>query len=122
MSLQLKNLTDNVLIVQATGSFPTEDYEEFLRQIDEEVEQFGRTRIFVDMHDFLEVHDWHQRTVWKELACGRECFNAVKRLAIVGASTCESWMASFCQPFTKAEVRFYDTTEADAARVWIEEE
>ena len=29
-------------------------------------------------------------------------------------------MAVFCKPFTSAQIRYFDRTEAQAARAWIE--
>ena len=33
----------------------------------------------------------------------------------------DGWMAKFCRPFTKAEIRYYDRSQADQARAWIHE-
>ncbi len=40
---------------------------------------------------------------------------------MVGDRKWEKWMANFCKPFTKANVRYFDKLEVDAAWKWLEE-
>jgi hypothetical protein len=39
----------------------------------------------------------------------------------VGEKKWQRWMAEFCKPFTTAEVRYFDKTEAGMARTWLDE-
>ena len=40
---------------------------------------------------------------------------------MVGDRKWEQWMASFCKPFTKATVKYFDASEVDAAWKWLRE-
>ena len=42
-------------------------------------------------------------------------------IALVGDRKWERWMASFCKPFTRAKVRYFDKAEVDTAWKWLEE-
>jgi hypothetical protein len=59
--------------------------------------------------------------LWQDIKWDLKHFNHVERLAIVGEKAWHKWMASFCKPFTTAEVRYFTLDELDAARAWINE-
>jgi len=40
---------------------------------------------------------------------------------MVGEKKCQHGMATFCKPFTKATIRYFDHTEAAEARKWLGE-
>ena len=46
-------------------------------------------------------------------------FADIERLAMVGEKKWEEWMAKFCRPFTNAEIRYFDQSQAEEARSWI---
>jgi hypothetical protein len=119
VSLTLETVRDKILTAHASGKLRNEDYERFVPAVDRLIEESGPIRILFDMEDF---QDGKLRAAWEDLEFGLKHLHDVERLAMVGENAWERWMASFCQPFTKAEVRFYERSEADAARSWIEEE
>jgi hypothetical protein len=46
-------------------------------------------------------------------------FADIERLAIVGETKWEQWMANFCKPFTKAKIKYFDISQQDAAEAWL---
>jgi len=48
-------------------------------------------------------------------------FADIERLAIVGEKKWQQGMATFCKPFTKATIRYFDHPDAAEARRWLEE-
>ena len=46
-------------------------------------------------------------------------FHDIERLAMIGEKAWQHGMAVFCKPFTKAEVRYFDSSEATEAESWI---
>jgi hemerythrin-like domain-containing protein len=50
-----------------------------------------------------------------------EHFVDINRLAIIGETKWQEWMAKFCRPFTTATIRYFDHAAADEARRWIRE-
>ncbi len=120
MSITVETTTrDNAITVHATGRLRAEDYERFVPDVDSLIEEIGPIRILFDMQDF---HGWESGAGWNDLKRSFKHRGGVERLAMVGDTTWETWMAKFCQPFTRAEVRYYDRSEGDDARAWIEED
>ena len=73
-------------------------------------------RILFDMAGF---HGWELGAAWEDFKFGIEHFADIERLAMVGEKRWQEGMATFCKPFTKAEVRFFDRTAAVEARNWL---
>ena len=48
-------------------------------------------------------------------------FSDIERLAIVGENKWQQGMATFCKPFTKATIRYFDHADAAEARKWLGE-
>jgi hypothetical protein len=48
-------------------------------------------------------------------------FSDIERLAMVGDKKWQHGMATFCKPFTKATVRYFDQAQAAEARTWLTE-
>jgi hypothetical protein len=48
-------------------------------------------------------------------------FSHIERLAVVGEKKWQEGMVTFCKPFTKATVQYFDHTDAAEARKWLDE-
>ena len=119
MSLTLVESNDQIIRITVSGKLSKDDYEQFVPDIERFIEQHGEVRMLVVMEDF---HGWTVGGLWEDIKFDLHHFNDVDRLAIVGDRTWEKWMAAFCKPFTTASIRYFDLSELDAAKVWIEEE
>jgi hypothetical protein len=118
MTIQLDSLEDaKILKVQVNGKLTKEDYEEFVPRAEQLIQQHGKVRILFEMRDF---HGWHAGAAWEDLKFGVKHFKDIERIAMVGEKAWQHGMTAFCKPFTVAEVRYFDHTEADQARAWIE--
>jgi hypothetical protein len=95
-----------------------EDYEQFVPEIDRVVEANGKIRIGMEMHDF---HGWDLSAMWEDTKVGLRHFSDIERIALVGETRWEQGIATFCKPFYKATVRYFDTSQADEAHRWLEE-
>jgi hypothetical protein len=107
-----------VLEVTLTGRLVKADYETFVPAVERLVEQHGKIRLLVVMHDF---HGWTAGAMWADTKFAAHHFRDIERLAIVGETKWQHGMAVFCKPFTKAQIRYFDQGEADKARAWLEE-
>jgi hypothetical protein len=99
-----------------TGKLVKEDYDTFVPAVDRALEQHGKIRILVGMHDF---HGWTASAMWEDTKFGLRHFNDIERLAMVGETKWQHGMAIFCKPFTTAEVGYFEYDQLDAARTWI---
>ena len=107
-----------VLEVALTGKLVKADYETFVPAVERLIEQHGKIRLLVVMHDF---HGWTAGAMWADTKFAAHHFKDIERLAVVGEKKWQHGMAVFCKPFTKAEIRYFDQAEADKARAWLEE-
>jgi SpoIIAA-like len=57
----------------------------------------------------------------RTLSAHMKHFADIDRLAMVGDNRWEHGMATFCTPFTKATIRYFDQAAAAEARKWLEE-
>jgi hypothetical protein len=104
------------LIVRVSGKLSKGDYEHFVPGLERLIKEQGKVRVLFEMHDF---HGWEAGALWEDIKFDVKHFADIGRLAMVGEKKWEEWMARFCQPFTSAEIRYFDQSQADAAREWI---
>ncbi len=108
----------NILSVKLSGKLSKEDYERFVPEVEGLIKKNGKIRILLHMHDF---HGWSVGALWEDIKFDMKHFGDIERLAMVGDRKWEAGMAAFCKPFTTAKVRYFDASESDKARAWIEE-
>jgi len=106
-----------VIEVKATGKLSKENYEQFVPEFERLVQKCGKIRVLFEMHDF---HGWTAGALWQDIKFDLKHFSDIERLALVGDKKWEEGMATFCKPFTKAKIRYFDQAEADEARQWLE--
>ncbi len=120
MSIELQEKNDGKVVeVKATERLTTEDYQRFVPEIERLVKQHGKIRLLFEMHDF---HGWTAGALWQDLKFDLKHFRDIERLALVGERKWQKGMATFCKPFTTAEIRYFDQAQADEARTWLETE
>jgi len=118
MAVEVAQLADGkVLHVKVSEKLTKEDYEHFV-PVTEQMMSGGRIRILLEMENF---HGWEMSALWEDIKFDIKHFKDIDRLAMVGDSKWEKGMAVFCKPFTTASIRYFDATELDAARAWLEE-
>ncbi|MBR9802612.1 STAS/SEC14 domain-containing protein [bacterium] len=109
----------NVIEVQLSGKLTKEAYHEFVPFTEEKIKEHGKIRLLVVLHDF---HGWDAGAMWEDIKFDLHHFRDIERLAIVGESRWEKGMASFCRPFTTANVKYFEKEQLDEARQWITSE
>lgn len=107
-----------ILFVRVTGKLSKEDYQQFTPRVEALIQQFGKIRILFEMHDF---HGWKAGALWEDIKFDARHYADIERLALVGDKKWERGMGTFCRPFTTARIRYFDLSEAAAARQWIME-
>jgi SpoIIAA-like len=106
-----------VLEVRITGKLTKEAYQKFVPAVDEQIREHGKLRILFVMRDF---HGWTAGALWEDLKFDLKHWKDIERLAIVGDKKWEKGMTTFCKPFTKAQIRYFDAAQIEDARQWIE--
>jgi SpoIIAA-like len=81
--------------------------------VDAQIKEFGKLRILFVMQDF---HGWTVGAAWEDLKFDLKHWKDIERLALVGDKRWEKGMATFCKPFTKAHIRYFDSSQIEGAR------
>jgi hypothetical protein len=106
------------LLVQLSGKLTKEDYQHFVPAVERLIKQQGKIRVLVQMRDF---HGWTLAAVWEDIKFDLKHFGDIERLAFVGERKWEAGMATFCKPFTRAVIRYFDEANYEEALGWIKE-
>src|ERR1700690_847042 len=108
----------NPLVVHVSGKVAKADYEHFVPEFERLVRQHGKLRVLFDM---TGLHGWTAGALWEDTKFAMHHFRDIDRLAVVGEKKWQEGMATFCKPFTKATIRYFDHADAVAARKWLDE-
>jgi hypothetical protein len=118
MSVCMKELKGGRLLeVHASGKLSRNDYRSLAPQVERMIHDHGKIRVLFQMSDF---HGWRPGGLWEDIKFDARHYADIERLALVGNRRWERLMAGFCSPFTWARIRFFDPTEMDEARQWVE--
>lgn len=119
MPIQLDEEDDGkVLAVHVSGKLTKEDYERFVPEFDRLVQQHGKLCLLFDMAEF---HGWEVAALWEDTKFAVKHFADIEKLAMVGEKKWQQGMATFCKPFTKATIRYFNHADAAEARKWLTE-
>ena len=105
-----------ILVVHVSGKLAKADYEHFVPEFERLVRQHGKLRMLFDMTGF---HGWTAGAMWEDTSLRCNHFADIDRLAMVGEKKWQQGMATFCKPFTKATIRYFDHADAAEARKWL---
>jgi hypothetical protein len=106
-----------ILLVRARDKLEKADYESFVPEVEQLIQKHGKLRLLLELHNF---HGWTAGALWEDLKFDFKHFNHIERLAIVGESRWQEGMATFCKPFTIAQIRYFNQDQLAQAREWIE--
>ena len=104
------------LVVLVSGKLAAADYERFVPEFERLVRQHGRLRLLFDMTAF---HGWTAAALWEDTKFAMHHFGDITRLAVVGETKWQEGMATFCKPFTKATIRYFDHDDLADAKNWL---
>lgn len=117
MGVQLDHdAAQGVLTVKAGGKLESEDYTLLEPMVEEIIRQDRKLKILLILHDF---HGWSAGALWEDVKFDFKHFRDIAKLAIVGETKWEKGMATFCKPFTTAEIRYFPDYQLSEARKWI---
>jgi hypothetical protein len=107
-----------MIIVRVSGKLVKKDYEVFVPEFERLVRQHGKLRVLFDMIGF---RGWDAGALWEDIKFDIKHFADIERLAMIGDKKWQHGMATFCKPFTKATIRYFDHTDITRARKWLDE-
>lgn len=114
----IAGLPDNTVGFKLSGKLHDEDYKTFTPQVDAAIAKGGKARILAVFHDF---HGWDAKALWDDIKFSTTHCTKIQKIALVGETSWEKWMAKVCVPFTMAKIKYFDVKELDAAKKWLAE-
>ena len=105
-----------ILGLQLSGKLTDEDYQNLTPQIEEIIQKEGAIRLLCVFEDFK---GWTAQAAWDDLKLDLKHHAAYERLALVGQSKFEEFMAWISKPFVSGEVQYFDRENGDKAWEWI---
>jgi hypothetical protein len=115
---QLAGLADNILRVRVSAKLGDEDFTKLSSLVDAAVAGQGKIRLLIEFHDF---HGWDVHGLRDDLKFHTTQSTGIERIAYVGDRAWEKWMVSVAKAFPGPIVRYFDASEIDVARAWLEE-
>ena len=120
MAVQLTELNDGkLLVIRVSEKLTKEDYDHFVPAVELLIQKHGKIRMLFEMHDF---HGWSASALWEDTKFAFKHYADIERLAVMGEKEWQKGMTTFCKPFTKAEIRYFEHGHADEARAWLMEQ
>ena len=107
-----------VLAVHVSGKLAKADYEHFVPEFERLIRQHGKLSVLFEMTDF---HGWEAGALWEDTKFAIKHFDDIEKLAMVGEERWQHGMATFCKPFTKATIQYFEHGKAAAALTWLVE-
>jgi len=107
-----------ILAVHVSGKLAKADYERFVPEFERLVRLHGKLCVLFDITGF---HGWTAGALWEDTKFAMHHFGDIDRLAVVGEKKWQEGMATFCKPFTKATIQYFDQADVAAARTWLGE-
>jgi len=95
------------------------DFEHFVPDFDRLAAAHGKLRVLFDMRGFS---GWEPIAMWEDVKFGMKHFADIERIAMVREKEWHHRMVTFCKPFTRATLRYFDQGAIDQARLWLNEE
>jgi hypothetical protein len=105
------------LEVHVTGKLDKGDYERFIPAVEKLIQQHGKIRLLVEMHDF---HGWTAGALWQDLKFDARHYRDFERIALVGETKWQHGMSVACRPFTTANIRYFEHGALEEARTWVQ--
>lgn len=111
---------DQARVIRATvtGQLHESDYHYLVPQIEQIRERHASVRMLIQLSDFK---GWSPGAAWEDAKLGFHHYADFERLAVVGDKHWEAWMTRLSQPFTLADVRFFEPFEMEKALAWVAE-
>lgn len=117
MAIEIDPSGSTYMTVRLSGKLTAEDYEQLVPAVEKVIKERGTLRMLIEMRDF---HGWDLAATWEDTKFGLRHYHDIDRLAMVGEKVWQRGMAVFCKPFTRAAIKYFDVSEIDEARSWVE--
>jgi SpoIIAA-like len=107
----------DTLVVTASGRLTAEDYRRFVPAFDERLARAsGPLRVLLELRGF---RGWELPAFWEELKFDIAHRRAFRRIAVAGDRRWQAWGTWLSRPLFRAEMRYFDRSRMEDARLWL---
>lgn len=118
--LQFLPVSDgNTVAVRASGKLTHEDYQNFLPQLQAQMQAFDKVSILFELDNFS---GWEVDAALDDFSFGMSHLAGFERIAIVGDKAWEYWMTIMAKPFLgQGEIQYFNRENLQDAWDWLRE-
>ena len=109
---------ENTYAVRVSGRLDHEDYQKFLPELEELLEENEKISLLIEFDDF---HGADLSAIKDDFNFGRKHNDDFEKLAVVGDKKWLKWMTLLSRPFVKAEIKYFERPDLQSAWDWIRE-
>ena len=114
----LEESKGDLVALRISGNVDKNDYNVMLPVLEEKIKQHGKIRVYAEVQD---VEAYSLRALYEDIKFDIKHAAHFSRAAIVGDRAWIDWLTVMAQPFTTANVKYFDFSQRDAAWEWIHE-
>lgn len=115
----LEHEEGDVVTIVVRDRLTDEDYELLRPDLEAAIERHGTVRLVWDMVGF---DGWTPGALWQDAKFDIRHNDDVTRIAMIGDTRWQAWMTAAMKPFAHADVRYFDSTDREAAYTWVRDE
>jgi nucleotide-binding universal stress UspA family protein len=109
----------NIIAVRASGQLTDADYQNFLPQLEQQIDQLGKVCLLFEFDNFS---GWDIDAAKDDVKFAMKHLSDFERIAMVGDKSWEYWMALLAKPFLlSSEVRYFNRENLQDAWDWLRE-
>lgn len=116
MTLAATSPDGRALRIAASGRLAHEDYVAMIPVIERQIAEHGPLSVLADL---TGLEGLEARAVLDDFVFGMRHLHDFRRLAVVGDKPWEAWLTSAAAHLTPAEMRYFDTGQAEEAWAWV---
>lgn len=117
---QLQTGSSKIIGFKLSGKLHDEDYQTFIPIVEAAVAAGGKARLFALCAE--DFQGWDLHAAWDDIKFAATHYSDFDRIAVAGDTKWDEWMARLCKPFTQASVRYFATSDVEAAWAWLRED
>lgn len=114
----LEETQDDLVAFRISGNVDKNDYTVMLPVLEEKIQQHGKIRVYAEVQD---VEAYSLRALYEDIKFDIKHAADFSRAAIVGDRTWIDWLTTAAQPFTTANVKYFDFSQRSEAWAWVHE-
>ncbi len=116
MSIKIQEFSGGKVIeVTIDGKLTAADYDTFVPLTQSRIDKYEKISMIIVLGEF---RGWEMGALWEDLKFDYQHFSDIDRLAVVGEGAWDKILSSLAEPFTAAEIKYFDHSQLQAARQW----